>query len=108
GVKIFDLSSGRMIVEAEATSETRTVAKSLKFSPHGRQLVSVHQGAKLDPVSQFVVLWNVGPQGALQKTHTLLAAAGHDIISPWSVPYIEFTPDGKSIVSGSTDGVIYV
>ena len=80
-IEFWDVSTGERLKSIKPQQTTHAIA----FSPDGRRLASSHQGE--------INLWDIGT-GERTKTFT-----GHtDYVFP-----IAFSPDGKTLISGSFD-----
>jgi len=82
-------------VRASASGLTESVA----FSPDGRELGTLLAAASADNLTR---LWSVGSPGRPQKL-------GPSLTGPVSYVYsVAFSPDGKTLAAGVTDGTVWL
>lgn len=96
GINLYDVDSGRQLVPIPTPSNTYAIA----FSPDGKHLVSAGQvnDHESPQHEESVLVWQADT-GKLLKS---LRGHSADVVT------VEFSPDGKHIVSGSWDNTLIV
>jgi WD40 repeat protein len=99
-VCLHDLTTGRLLWRSITDFKQSETCKFLVFSPDGRELAAAYKGGFIDS-PDYVVLWEVTPERKLHKQRILLERA-------YAAPRVAFSPDSKTVVSGSRKGTIYL
>jgi WD40 repeat protein len=106
---VHDLTTGKNLSFFRTHFDELETCRSvcLAFSPDGKRLAAVYQkGFKGD--TDFIVIWDITNEKELRNPRTLLTRKARDGDLPNAVYHIGFSPDGKTVVSGSRDGTIYL
>jgi len=106
-VCLHDLTTGRLLWRARTDFKQQETCAFLVFSPDGRYLAAAYKGGFIGS-PDYVVLWEVAPGRKLQKQRILFARPRGDNDLPTTVHNLSFSPDSKTIVSGSPDRTIYL
>jgi WD40 repeat protein len=95
-IKLWSVADGKLLHTLEGHSN---YVSSVSFSPDGKTLASGgcdDKGESINCIKSTIKLWSV-PEGELLRT-----LKGHS----WSVSSVSFSPDGKTLASGSLDKTI--
>lgn len=99
-VCLHDLTTGRLLWRSITDFNQEETCTSLVFSSDGKYLAATYKGGFIDS-PDYVVLWEVTRERKLHKRRILLTRVH-------AAPDLAFSPDSKTLLSGSRDGTIYL
>jgi hypothetical protein len=105
---LWDAHTGDKLCEVDAVSDTGGRCNFIALSPDGSLLASIHMGDLTDQPFHLIHLWEVTSDHQLRKVRTLLARRPLAWDLGTELYHVSFSPDGKSLVTGSPDSTITV
>jgi len=106
-VCLHDLTTGQLLWRSTTNFKQQETCRFLVFSPDGRYLAAAYEGGFIGSPN-YVVLWEVTPERKLHNRRVLLTRPRGDNDLPTTVYHVAFSPDSKTIISGSPDRTIYL
>jgi WD40 repeat protein len=107
-VRLWQVATGEKLSEAETGSDGKGPCRFLAFSADGKKLLGMQEGRRLDQPCVTTRVWNVSADEKLCDSIQLQPTEHDGWSRPSAVYYAAFSPDAKSITSGSSDGTIHI
>lgn len=107
-VELYDVATSKWLARGQPEGDGVGACAHLAFSPDGHWLVAAHDGGIIGKPYLFINLWEISAERSLKRPSLLLAKL-HEVGDFFAeVNQAGFSPDSRTVVAGSSDGMIHV